>query len=251
MENNQARALTYQALVELKSTLDQAESPEDFLAHAESIVGRPENQLALPINLGGPERLNTAPGSGQDMDNAPLVYEYLGALDRANASDRRLWTFLAFSTYRDYMEKRWPLYEGRNWKSRVETRWMMGGPNRRRLTRHGIARLWWISSLTHDPKRQHLLSQTSGDPFAYTREVFRNEDRINSLFEREAGAIPDLVRSVLEHVAQGGPHARDEHVRALMEEITLVYGYRDISYLDRDNLRSLIATSAPTVAPAE
>ena len=56
------------------------------------------------------------------------MYEYLGVMDPANASDRRLWTYLAFATYRDYMEARWPLAEVRNWKNRAETRWLMPAP---------------------------------------------------------------------------------------------------------------------------
>ena len=250
MEGNRAYALTYQAVVELKSALDAAESSDDFLAEADNIIGRPENRLELPLDQGAPEPLE--PGSkgdtGRDVENAPLVYEYLGALDRANASDRRLWTYLAFSTYRDYMEKRWPLNDGeKNWKGRVRDRWLMLNVSRGPLVRHGISRLWWVASLTYDSKVEHLLSQAAGDPFAYTREVFRNEDRLNALFDREAGALPELVRAVLEHVSQGGGYATDGHIRALMREVTLVHGYRDIAFLDRENVRSLIAESAPAL----
>ncbi|MBM6622267.1 DUF6339 family protein [Arthrobacter sp. JSM 101049] len=247
MEDNRARSLTHQALVELQSALDAANTYEDFLAHADTIVHREENQLELPVELGAPEHLDATKVAGRDVQNAPLVYEYLGALDRANASDRRLWTFLAFSTYREYMENRWPLAEVRNWKGRVRDRWLMGNSTRGRLIRHGIARLWWVSSLTYDPQTKHPLAQAAGDPFAYTREAFKNEDRLNALFDREAGALPDLVRSVLEYATQGGPQATDKHLQVIMKEMTLVYGYRDISYLDADGLRSLVAESAPPV----
>ncbi|MGP9837362.1 DUF6339 family protein [Arthrobacter sp. 179] len=247
MEDNRARSLTKQAVVELNSALDAADTYEGFFAHADTIVHREENQLELPVDLGAPERLDDTKGPGRDVENAPLVYEYLGALDRANASDRRLWTYLAFTTYREYMETRWPLADVRNWKNRVRTRWLMGNATRGRLIRHGIARLWWVSSLTYDPQRKHPLAQSTGDPFAYTREAFKNEDRLNALFDREAGALPDLVRSVLEHAAKGGTNATDKHLQSIMMEMTLVYGYRDISYLDAAGLRSLVVDSAPLV----
>jgi len=250
MQDNRARSLTLEAMVALQSALEAAHDPADFLAHADAIVGREENRLELPLDLGAPAPLDTSTGPGRDAENAPRVYEYLGALDRANASDRRLWTYLAFSTYREYMQERWPLDEVRNWKGRVKDRWMMGSASRGRLIRHGVARLWWVSSLTYDPKTKYSLSRAAGDPFAYTREAFRNEDRLNALFDREAGAVPELVRSVLEHAAQGGARGTDNHLRALMKEITLVYGYRDISYLDPDGLRSLIAESAPDLVNA-
>jgi hypothetical protein len=247
MEDKRAHALTYQALVELESALDIAGVPADFLSYADAIVNRRENLLPLHLDLGTPEPLDAAKGRGRDIGNAPLVYEYIGAIDPANASDRRLWTYLAFSTYREYMDKRWSLDEAKNWKRRVRRRWLMGSATRGSLVRHGIARLWWVSSLTYDPKKKHPLSKATGDSFAYAREVFRREDRLNSLFDREAGALPDLVRSVLEHAAQGGGYAKDKHIRGLMKEVTLVYGYRDISYLDQDVLRALVAELAPTL----
>jgi hypothetical protein len=253
MQENPARALTFEALVKLKAALDGAESPDDFLASADAIIKMPENLLTLPFDTGSADPLDagSAGDTGRDVDNAPQVYEFLGALDRANASDRRLWTYLAFAVYRDYMEKRWPLTEVRNWKSRVQDRWLMLNASRGKLVRNGISRLWWVTSLTYDAKCKHALSKMSGDPFAYTREVFRNEDRINSLFDREAGALPVLVRSVLEHASQGGAYGTDKHLAGLMKELTLVYGYRDIGFLDSDDLRSLIAESAPALKKAE
>lgn len=248
MQDNRTRALTYKALVELKSALDAAATPADFLSHADAIVNREENRLELPLDLGAREHLDTSTGSGRDVENAPLVYEYLGALDRANASDRRLWTYLAFSTYREYMENRWSLYELRSWKGRVQDRWLMGNPTRGRLVRHGISRLWWVSSLTYDPKKEHPLALATNDPFAYTREAFKNEERITSLFDREAGALSTLIRGVLEHAAQGSGYGTDNHLRALMKEVTLVYGYRDIATLNPESTRSLIAESAPALA---
>ena len=178
------------------------------------------------------------------MANAPLVYEYLGAMDPANAADRRLWTYLALATYRDYMEARWSLTDVRNWKARAETRWLMVTATRGRLVRHGIARLWWVASLTYDPKCQHPLTRDSEDPWAYTSAVLRNEDRINALFDREAGAIPPLVRRVIEHVNADPTRAADQYMRDLMKEVTLVYGYRDLGSLDDGRLHEVVAAAA-------
>lgn len=241
-----ARAVTYNALSQLKAALDEAATPEDFLAEADAIISRRENLLEMPIDLGPPDPLGlgVSGAQGRDVDNAPVVYEYLGAMDPANASDRRLWTYLALATYRDYMERRWSLREVRNWKSRVESRWLMLTATRGKLVRHGIARLWWVAALTHDPKAEHPLSRASHDPYAYTRAVLRNEDRVNALFDREAGALPALVRRVLEHVDEDRSRGADKYIRDLMKEITLVYGYRDISALDDRRLVEVVAAAA-------
>lgn len=247
MHDRHARALTYPALIDMKAALDAAESPEDFLAAADDIIRRPENVLELPVDLGEAQQIAPTPGkSGVDVDNGPLVYEYLGAMDPANASDRRLWTYLAFGTYREYMEQRWAIGSVGNWKGRVEDRWLMLNATRGSLVRHGIARLWWVTSLTYDPKVEFPLSAASDDPFAYGRAVFRNEDRINALFDREAGALPPLVRAVLEHAAQAKEQATDGHIRALMKEVTLVYGYRDLGFLDADAIADLVKDLAHT-----
>lgn len=242
-----ARALTHAALVALMEALNESAIPEDFLAAADAIIKNPSNLLQLPIDLGTPDTLTpgTRNDKGRDVDNAPLVYEYLGALDRSNASDRRLWTYLAFSTYRDYMEQRWPLSEVDNWQSRVKDRWLMPNATRGKLVRHGIARLWWVAALTYDPKKVHPLSQQTADAFAYTREVFKNENRIIGFFDREVGAVPSIVRSVLEYACQDEANATDKNLDKLMRELTLVYGYRDIAVLDQHDARKLVAESAP------
>lgn len=246
MTTSKARAFTSGALLELQSALAGAATHEDFLAQADAVIARSANVLELPFDTGAAEQLD--PGSegaqGRDASNAPLVYEFLGAMDPANASDERLWTFLAFATYRDYMEKRWPLV-GENWRGRAETRWMMPRVSRGKLVRHGIARLWWVASLTYDPKSEHRLARDSGDPFAYTRAVLANEDRVLALFDREAGAVQPLVRVVMEHLAEDPSRRADSYVRDLMKEVTLVYGYRDLAALDETRLRQVVDRAAP------
>jgi hypothetical protein len=55
-------------------------------------------------------------------------------------------------------------------------------------------------------KRNHTLAKIADNPYAYARAVFRNEDRINALFDREAGAISTVTRAVLEHAARFSVH---------------------------------------------
>lgn len=50
---------------------------------------------------------------------------------------------------------------------------------------------------------------------------------------------------MLEHAGAGGPRSTDGHLRALMKELTLVSGYRDLGALDADALAELVADSAP------
>lgn len=242
----EAGALTGSALIALSDALGQAATPSDFLAQADAIIGKPENRLLLPTSFGRPDPIHPATaGEGPDSANGPTVFEYIGVLDPSNASDPRLWTFLAFSTYRSYMEERWPLVAEANWKNRVHDRWLLRGATRGRLVRHGIARLWWITNLTHDAKCKYPLSKVNGDPYAYTRAVFGNEDRLLALFDREAGGISSVVRAVLEHVGRDAAYGRGSHVRKLMKELTLVMGFRDLGVPNATELDELIEEVRP------
>jgi Family of unknown function (DUF6339) len=241
-----AAALTDSALIALNDALDEAAFPTDFLAQADAIIEKSENRLVFSTDLGEPDPIRPATGAaGVDAANGPTVFEYVGALDPSNASDPRLWTFMAFSTYRSYMEERWPLFGASNWKNRARDRWLLRGTTRGRLVRHGIARLWWVANLTYDAKCEYPLSKANDDPFAYTRAVFRNEDRINALFDREAGAISSVVRAALEHVGKNATYERDKHMRALMKELTLVMGFRDLGVLGATELDELIEEVRP------
>ena len=241
-----AGALTESALTDLNDALNEAATPADYLAQADAIVEKPENRLLLPTDYSEPDPIRPAAGAvGVDAANGPAVFEYVGVLDPSNASDPRLWTFMAFSTYRSYMEERWPLVPGTNWKNRVRDRWLLRATTRGRLVRHGIARLWWVTNLTYDAQCRHLLSKVEGDRYAYTRAVFRNEDRINALFDREAGAISSVVRAVLEHAGKNVIYGRDNHLRAVMKELTLVMGFRDLGVLSPAELDELIEEVRP------
>jgi hypothetical protein len=248
MNDKRARAVTVSALNEIRTKLESADTCEEFLFAVDELLRDPANLLELRDDHGEADPLTIDSKTAMDVHNGPLVYEFLGAQDPSNASDPRLWAYLAFSTYRDYMESRWPLESVRNWKGRVNSRWLVKSAGRAGLIRHGIARLWWITSLTHDPKMQFPLSVGAEDSFAYTRAVFRNEDRIQGLFEREAGSIRPLVRAVLEYADRGQTDVTDFHIRELMKEITLVYGYRDIEVLDDTQLRELV--DSLTVEPS-
>ncbi len=244
----EARALSDSALMELFDALKSASSPEEFLGNADAILASPMNILPLPVSFGMPDMLRVVGNRAVDVSNAPRVHEYLGEMDRANASDARLWTYLAFSTYRDYMEKRWPLEvsttDSNSWKRRVEDRWLLhsGSVSRGSLIRHGIARLWWVTHLTYETEDKTGIAKD--DPYAYTREVFKNEDRLNAIFDREVGAFSVVVKAVLKHAAALGSNATDKYIQRVMQYLKLVNGYRDIGALDSNALNDVMEAAS-------
>ncbi len=53
------------------------------------------------------------------------------------------------------------------------------------------------------------------------------------------------MRSVLEHVDKDTSYGRDSHVRAVMKELTLVMGFRDLGVLSATDLDVLIEEVRP------
>lgn len=128
---NPTYALSRNALDLLAERLDSSETPDDFFAEADIIITDSANLLEMPFSILPEEDLTY----GQEAANARIVYNAIGALDRANAADGRLWTYLALATFREYMEVRWPLTRVKNWKSRAQTRWLMSRASRQLLAR--------------------------------------------------------------------------------------------------------------------
>jgi len=115
-------------------------------------------------------------------------------------------------------------------------------PNAPPLVRHGISRLWWVSHLTYDPMASEGIAKN--DAYAYTREVFKSEDRLNAIFDREVGAYPPVMRAVLDHAAELGDAATDKYLHKIMQYLTLVHGYRDVGILDLSVVRGLVGMAA-------
>ena len=243
-------ALSTSAMNAVRSTLVAADDVDDFLGRVDVILRRPSALHALGEDHGQPDPLDaTSRQGGIDVENAVSVHRYLGVMDRANAASAEFWTYTAFVTYRPYMEERWPLRDLKTedaWRNRVRDRWLLVSPSRGKLIRHGVARLWWVADLTVDMDHQHPLS--IDDPYGYTRETFKNEDRIINIFDREVGAIPALMRAVLERAAAGGRAADDKPFRNLMRAFTLIDGYREVAMLEESALAGLVESLGEQLA---
>lgn len=234
------KVLTKAALERLRDELEAAESPADFLAAADALISDPNNLFSradeggslLPLSL-------ESVGPEHDLEVALSVYDHLGVMDRANAADPRLWSYLAFTTFRNYMERRWPLTVD-DWRARVRARWLLTSASRGTLDRHGVSSLWWLVNATHDPERSRTLSAATDDEFAYTRVLFRNQDWIQSAFDREIGAFTEVVLAAVDQFLESRPKNRGKFIQALMKELGLVGAYQDLGVLGADELRNVV-----------
>lgn len=221
------------AIDEIARMLDLAASPKQYIDAVRTSVADKGKLLLLPWTFGSGEPQPTFSRvgaarllTGQDIENAISVFEYLGDMTPVAASDQRLWTHLAHTTFLNYQLERWPL-DGEKWKSRVADRWLMRNSSRGALVRNGVSRLWWAAKLTVDDQKIRNLSGDSGDKWAYLRVLLAHEDAFLGIVDRDIGMIPNLLFAVLDHIASDSENGQEAYVRALMKEIVLVAGYSE------------------------
>ena len=91
--------------------------------------------------------------SDTDAANAIIVYESLrGKLNRLQATDFRLWSYLTHVCCWEYMKTRWNLDEKSRdtWMGRISGRYFIA--DRSPYVRNGISRLYWSAELTYDER---------------------------------------------------------------------------------------------------
>lgn len=238
---------TTEALDILNARLNESESLEDFFSSVDSIVRDEKYLLQWP----GAIEFSSQLDPHDDGESATIVLEAVGDIDRVHAADPRLWTFLALVTFRDYLLIRWPKTMGTEWKSTIKERWLLNKPSRRKLIRHGVARLWWVATLTYDPECKRKLSSRNSNPHAYTHWAFTNQNRIQSIFERQLGSNSSVMWAIIEilvekeeKVKSAGTEntkiSQSDLVKKLTKEVHLRAGYRYLEMLEESELLEVI-----------
>lgn len=184
--------------------------------------------------------------SANDAESAIAIYEYLGPLTATQASDRRLWTYLAHLTFRDYTMERWPVNEDMEWQkaaSSVLDHWFVS-ENDRSLRRHSLARLWWAASLTVSPWEADpasFISLRNDDAYVYTRLLLSTQDIFLNTLERSIGRSKKILIALLESFRSNSDLAQNRHaVRNLIKEVNLVSGYRKLTLLPFENIFEIV-----------
>lgn len=217
--------------------LDNADNPSDFLAQVEKLSADPDCLLQRDsIELEKPLDTNHP-----DSDNAKILFEAVGQIDRVNAALPGLWTYMAFNTCRQYMLDRWPLDGVRNWKNRAKQRWVLPfTPARGRLIRHGIARLWWATELTYDGSLEHTLSKETDNPYAYTKWVFAIENRLLQLFDRSVGENPDVMWAVMDSMQHDDASGTSSAIADVGRDVLLEMSTRQLGLLNPTEIEAVI-----------
>ena len=151
--------------------------------------------------------------SKTDFKNAVTLYSALkDTLNPVQASDLRLWAFLAHNTYWDYMRERWAIdvpedddeaeAEANKLVARVGSRYFFKASKGKAFVRQGIARLYWSAHLTYD--------DGNSNPFEYTEYFLSKQDIFAVSTERSLARNKTLLLAALKVLKETGDLKRKD-----------------------------------------
>ena len=206
----------------------------------------------LRIELG-----SDLPGLGRerhlDGENAVNLHKYLINLDVTQASDKRLWTYLAHKPFRDYVQKRWPLPYSveeielslgakKSVSSSILLHWFVNANDSRALKRHALARLWWAAHLTYAPWKigDEFKKLEQDDEYVYTK--FYTE-----VAERVLGSSRHILIAFLEYFMQNPEALNRKNLRPIVKEVNMISGVKKLSTLNYDEIYEIISSIADEI----
>lgn len=178
----------------------------------------------------------------KDAENAIQFHKALRHLTPLQASDPRLWTWLAHVEFWPYMRLRWNVSKHMADRDRaarfVETRYFVAQSQSRALLRHGIARLWWTAQLSHDPDRE--------DPYELTRVLLSNLDVTQQIVERGMGRAINIIHGFLAFLLDNkdqlliGGNENRELIRRLAKHLNMHGGVCVLDLLKQEEVKKLL-----------
>ena len=183
--------------------------------------------------IGGPET---------DIQNAKIIFEaFKGKLNPVQASDLRLWAYLAHTQHWDYMSNRWKVNvpdedeESDDGKKsprekaieRVKTRYFFGVKER---VRQGIARLYWSAYLTYD--------ENNVNPYEYTELLFNKQDVLGAIGERSLGRNKTIALAAMKELKKHPDISREE-TRLYFAKLNQAGAITVLDFLDEEQAAQL------------
>lgn len=177
--------------------------------------------------------------SDTDYQNAQIIYEvFKGKINPVQASDLRLWAYLAHVQHWDYMHKRWKVNvsEKENQEDdlnkrlenkaidRVGSRYFFKESKSKAFVRQGIARLYWSAYLTYDEENEN--------PYEYTEFFFSKQDIFTSVTERSYARNKILVLAALRELKKN-PEMSREDIRLFLAKLNQVGAITVLDFLNK------------------
>lgn len=181
--------------------------------------------------------------SKTDFKNAVKIYEaFRGKLNRVQASDWRLWSYLAHNIYWEYMCVRWRVNqiekndnEKDNAIARIRERYLSETSSKsskgKAFVRHGIARLYWSAFLTYD-------EENMTNPYELTEYFLSKQDIFVGSAERSFARNKPVLLAALK-VLRDQKDLQRSVIRQYFVELNQAGGIIVLDSLTKDSAMEL------------
>jgi hypothetical protein len=215
----------------MRSKVAKHQNLDDYFKPSVSFTDDQLWPLRVELEENAPELL---PSQNDDIVNACKLHAYLSKLDETQASDKRLWTYLAHVPFRKYVQGRWPLPVSeeelsasadskQKASSSILLHWFVNGNDSRALKRHALARLWWVAHLTVAPWElgKEFEGLFEDDRYSFTKFVLANETLYTEVFERTFGNNKVIRMAILRYLREHPQHIGRKYLRPIMKELPI------------------------------
>ena len=209
-----------------------------------------DTEIEVPdyqLIIGGPET---------DFQNAKILYEaFSQSINPVQASDLRLWAYLAHIKHWDYMNTRWKIdapdeedeeaddaqgeEQGEEKKTsankildRIGYRYFFKASRGKAFVRQGISRLFWSAYLTYDSDNEN--------PYEYTEYFFSKQDIFTSITERSYARNKILVLAALKEL-KAHPELGRTEIRLFLAKLNQAGAIKVLDFLDKGQAEELCA----------
>lgn len=218
--------------------IKEATKPDGWKRYTQKSFEIDENETIPNISIRkSPPKLKIPEKSNNyDFENSKILYEAYKELSPVQATDTRLWVYLAHGPYWEYMQVRRPV-EKQPIKKRgdyILTHWFIKSVSATYLLRQDISLLWWTAHLTYDEKLS--------DPYKLTKEAFSMLDYTRFLLPGTQGRSPKFTHALIEYVIENQKlfsKNKQDRVRLLMRKSNYMAGYKIFPSLSKKEIKSI------------
>ncbi len=185
-----------------------------------------------------------------DKENSRLIHAAYSHLTPLQASDIRLWTYLAHADLYPYMCKRWPAVRNgsaTNGGKYILDHWFISTPSQPNLLRHGLAGLWWAAYLSHDANR--------ADPYELTDILYRQLDlATRTLGTYKLARYRPAVHGILEFMLENDALFKDRFEakqRFVTKHLNQVGGVKPLPYFGKEFFKDTLDRARIRIGDAQ
>lgn len=217
------KQFTQEYLTFLKNSTYDPEFRKNYVESTFNIKESENKVEKIPGLYNRPVKLKISSNAKDDFENAKLFFEAYKDMSPIIASQESIWAYLAHAEYFKYVKERWGITSDTSATTIIDHFFVTSII---KITRNGLARLWWPVYLTYD--------KNSEDPYHLTKLFFENTQIVLSMSESQFFSIKPLTHGVLEYFEEHPEINRSkENINKIMTYFNKLGGVRDLALVDK------------------